>query len=219
MVSNLTLAACDDAKYELVKQLLYFVPLTYGIPTVILYLNIVAVIFSRRERAIKAAFFKIYAVSSLVMVVEWCWDMTTTRFIAIGYFCRELLSFWGDPNYVLAPVQFVMTYTRHASFYAATIISINRMTAVLWPTSAVLASLFLSMHVLYTAYRCGLDLGKTPFAYFVFNICSALVDIVVSAPDESFSVSLFTGRINHSIREVSAKPLGKSCFCQIKKDL
>lgn len=94
----------------------------------------------------------------LQMVIEWCWDMTTTRFIAIGYFCHELLSFWGNPNHMLAPVQFVMTYTRHASFYAATILSVNRMTVVLWPTSPVLANLL--AHYVFFEKGSGLQVGE-----------------------------------------------------------
>uniref|UniRef100_A0A1I7XC56 Serpentine receptor class gamma n=1 Tax=Heterorhabditis bacteriophora TaxID=37862 RepID=A0A1I7XC56_HETBA len=63
----------------------------------------------------------------------WCWDMTTTRFIAIGFWCREMLSALGSPSYILTPVQFIMTYSRHAQFYVATVLSINRMTAVVYP--------------------------------------------------------------------------------------
>ena len=60
--------------------------------------------------------------------------MTTTRFIAIGYFCHELLDKYGHPSYALAPLQFVMTYSRHSQFYIATVVSINRMTAVMFPS-------------------------------------------------------------------------------------
>ncbi|VDM71377.1 unnamed protein product [Strongylus vulgaris] len=63
----------------------------------------------------------------------WCFDMTSTRFIGIGYFCQEMLSLWGSPSYGISLVQFTMTYSRHAQFYAATMLSINRMTAVLIP--------------------------------------------------------------------------------------
>ncbi|EPB77562.1 hypothetical protein ANCCEY_03320 [Ancylostoma ceylanicum] len=61
--------------------------------------------------------------------------MTSTRFIAIGYLCRDMLELFGTPSFQLSPVQFIMTYSRHAQFYAATVVSINRMTAVLFPTN------------------------------------------------------------------------------------
>ncbi|PAV76972.1 hypothetical protein WR25_20884 [Diploscapter pachys] len=60
--------------------------------------------------------------------------MTTTRFIAIGYFCHELLDKYGHASYALAPLQFVMTYSRHSQFYIATVLSVNRMTAVMFPS-------------------------------------------------------------------------------------
>ncbi|KHJ81330.1 integral membrane protein [Oesophagostomum dentatum] len=136
IVDDTTIAECENTTYRLVQELYYYIPLIYGIPTAFLYINIAAVIFAkRRNPLLKLAFFRIYAVYSIIMVVMWCFDMFTTRFLGLGYFCRYMLLNWGQPSYWFSPVQFVMTYSRHAQFYAATVVSINRMTAVLLSTS------------------------------------------------------------------------------------
>ncbi|EYB97603.1 hypothetical protein Y032_0139g2118 [Ancylostoma ceylanicum] len=131
-----SVAQCEDHAYRFIGELFYFIPLIYGIPTVLLYFNIITVIIVRRRNPVlKLAFFKLYAAYSVLMVVMWCFDMTSTRFIAIGYLCRDMLELFGTPSFQLSPVQFIMTYSRHAQFYAATVVSINRMTAVLFPTN------------------------------------------------------------------------------------
>ncbi|KAL6736512.1 hypothetical protein Aduo_006857 [Ancylostoma duodenale] len=135
-VNASSVAECEDHAYKFIGELFYFIPLIYGIPTVLLYFNIISVIVvKRRNPVLKLAFFKLYAAYSVLMVVMWCFDMTSTRFIAIGYKCRDMLELFGTPSFELSPVQFVMTYSRHAQFYAATVLSINRMTAVLFPTN------------------------------------------------------------------------------------
>ncbi|CAJ0605060.1 unnamed protein product [Cylicocyclus nassatus] len=67
------------------------------------------------------------------MVVMWCFDMWSTRYLGSSNFCGGLSSSWGTPSYTLSVVQFIMTYSRHAQFYTATLFSVNRMTAVLLP--------------------------------------------------------------------------------------
>ncbi|KAK6737892.1 hypothetical protein RB195_020160 [Necator americanus] len=96
---------------------------------------VVVIIMKRNDASLKPAFFKIYTAYSITMVVMWCFDMLSTRFIGTGYLCTELLNLWGKRSYALSGVQFVMTFSRHAQFYAATVLSINRMTAVVYPTS------------------------------------------------------------------------------------
>ncbi|ETN82080.1 integral membrane protein, C.elegans Srg family [Necator americanus] len=127
---------CEDRAYIFEERLFFFIPLIYGIPTVYLHMNIVVVIIMKRNDAsLKPAFFRIYTAYSITMVVMWCFDMLSTRFIGTGYLCTELLNLWGKRSYALSGVQFVMTFSRHAQFYAATVLSINRMTAVVYPTS------------------------------------------------------------------------------------
>ncbi|CAJ0605052.1 unnamed protein product [Cylicocyclus nassatus] len=93
------------------------------------------------------------------VVVMWCFDMSTTRFLGIGYFCKELLFSWGTPSWEISIVQFIMTYSRHAQFYAATVLSINRMTAVLVPvayneSSVTFTTLFVALICAFTILIC-----------------------------------------------------------------
>ncbi|CAD6193746.1 unnamed protein product [Caenorhabditis auriculariae] len=125
---------CDDPTYVVSKYIQFFVPIFYGIPTVVLYFHIVfAVATCSKKSTLNIAFYKIYSIMAVVTCVMWVWDMTTTRFIATGIWCHEMLAAYGTPSHFYAPLQFVMTYSRHAQFYSATVLSLNRMTAVVWP--------------------------------------------------------------------------------------
>ncbi|KIH62435.1 integral membrane protein [Ancylostoma duodenale] len=172
-VNASSVAECEDHAYKFIGELFYFIPLIYGIPTVLLYFNIISVIVvKRRNPVLKLAFFKLYAAYSVLMVVMWCFDMTSTRFIAIGYKCRDMLELFGTPSFELSPVQFVMTYSRHAQFYAATVLSINRMTAI-WESHWVkfmammlILPLFTSWYLLPTqSYLRPYSLGGLTIAY------------------------------------------------------
>ncbi|CAJ0605056.1 unnamed protein product [Cylicocyclus nassatus] len=157
---NENMQKCEVAEYKLGKELFFYIPLIYGIPTVFLYVNIAIVIIMKSSNPfLRLAFLRIYAVYALIVVVMWFFDMSTTRFLGIGYFCKELLFSWGTPSWEISIVQFIMTYSRHAQFYAATVLSINRMTAVLVPvayneSSVTFTTLFVALICAFTILIC-----------------------------------------------------------------
>lgn len=83
-VNATSVARCEDKVYKPVAELFYFIPLIYGIPTLFLYFNIVAIIVIRRRNPVlKLAFFKIYAAYSVMVSVN---DRVTTMLATIDNF-------------------------------------------------------------------------------------------------------------------------------------
>ena len=132
--------------------------------------------------------------------------MTTTRFIAIGYFCHELLDKYDHPSYALAPLQFVMTYSRHSQFYIATVVSINRMTAVMFPSRYEdVRTFFLSRHSIIELYSS--DLGTPLPANRGICIHIAYPHNVVPLAHTGFACALPDGRIDIDLCEAAAQPV------------
>ncbi|KAH7725240.1 CRE-SRG-10 protein [Aphelenchoides avenae] len=104
------------------------IPLVYGLPLLVLYLLVVAVILSR----LRGPFYKLFAVAGIADIISWVLTFTLRRAKTAPIFFGFYESLPRKGNFVTFVV-FAYYYNLYAQFFAAFFLTASRFTAAVLP--------------------------------------------------------------------------------------